>query len=458
MDDAGTDSSALALAEVEAAPAPAPADVKAKAEGQEGQEGRPAQDAEGGDEEADAGTDGVAEGFEEAQARRPPPLQALSLPIVAERNLPPDFLEEDPDGDAIVDALARITHLRADRERLCAIEEEALRACAQVRNLYVQCNALTTLAPVRNLPNLRFLSAADNQLVDWDGLAGLANLMFVDTARNRFEAYDVGQLPKSVRFLMLEGNPAEYSAQLLADLRANLPNIAELDGVDEADWELVDDDDAEEGAEPSSSGQATEHDDDPDAAWERAVEDMVASAQQAAADRFAAADAAAEAEKAAQQLGRPKPSGGNDNDGGFDDDSDFEDDVPTHRLPDDHPRVMKQLELEREMARKLDEELAQERRALERADLAPDLVADMDALRAAVDTGMLSDPSVDPGAAVDATMQDARRRLQRQRDGIMAASRMRVEEARESAGETDQILDDWKETVRKPPSRQRAPV
>jgi len=76
----------------------------------------------------------------------------------------------------------------------------------------------------------------------------------------------------------------------------------------------------------------------------------------------------------------------------------------------------------------------------------------METLRAAIDTGLINDPTIDAGAAVEATMQDARRQLQRQKEGIMTASRMRISEARDDAADTDRVLDEWKDNVRKPKS------
>eukprot|EP00899_Mesostigma_viride_P010204 jgi/Mesvir1/19185/Mv11507-RA.1 len=157
------------------------------------------------------------------------PSQTLSVECIADRNLPEELLEGD-DGVAILAALTRVTHVRLDRERISSLGD-ALRFVPAVTNLYLQYNRLVRIGP--SLPtSLRFLTISHNQLTSLEGvLVTLPHLKFLDLSHNRIFTALAADLPPSLAFLRLEGNPCCDRHGYPESLVVGLPGLLELDGV-----------------------------------------------------------------------------------------------------------------------------------------------------------------------------------------------------------------------------------
>eukprot|EP00873_Tetraselmis_striata_P002138 jgi/Tetstr1/422402/TSEL_013240.t1 len=157
------------------------------------------------------------------------PTTTLTEDFIAERCVPKPITPED----AAVDpdewrarGLARITHLRMDRQRLGAAEPAACARMPRLTNVYLQHNRLTAVPDVSRIAGLRFLVA---------GIRDMPSLMFLDLSHNDIAALDSSELPASLRFLELEGNPCgegDAGDELVIELMAVLPHLRSVDGME----------------------------------------------------------------------------------------------------------------------------------------------------------------------------------------------------------------------------------
>lgn len=127
---------------------------------------------------------------------------------------------------------ASVTRVKADRMGI----DDALACSVLVRfqsasNLYVQRNALTSLAFCGGLRALRYLCVAHNAIESLSGIEGLPQLRVLDASFNAVaRPAAAASVPPSLRFLKLEGNPCCADADALMAVLAGLPNLRELDG------------------------------------------------------------------------------------------------------------------------------------------------------------------------------------------------------------------------------------
>jgi len=129
-----------------------------------------------------------------------------------------------------------LTHLRLDRLRLASLPADALASLPAVTHVYLQHNRLVGTGPLAALSSLKFLTVAYNQLQQVEGLSGLHNLLFLDVTYNQLNGLQHPQLPASLRFLKIEGNPFLEGRELQERERllAKMPHLHDLDGpVDE---------------------------------------------------------------------------------------------------------------------------------------------------------------------------------------------------------------------------------
>ena len=203
----------------------------------------------------------------------------LSEEVLLDRCLPEDFVDDEAsDADAMRRALARVTNAHLDRERITSLGT-LLRPMQALTNLYVQHNRLTTLAPLADLPTLRFVCAAGNRLENLKGIADLPNLLFLDVTDNAMRALALAELPPTLAFADLRaGNGFGAAPDSRAKLIAALPKLKVLDkrDVDEAERESagqVGDDDGRGGTlhapascatagmeeEPAATSEAEQH-------------------------------------------------------------------------------------------------------------------------------------------------------------------------------------------------------
>ena len=172
---------------------------------------------------------------------------------------------------------SQVSHLNLDRQRIGSVDDMVFTGFGSVTNLYVQHNRVKNLAfcgqvspnprsaphrpphdadagpssssllPIdclfssdlsvcRDLPrflaqlaNLRFLCASNNELERVDGLNGLRGLRVLDVSHNRITRVTPEDLPPSLQFLMLAGNPCAGEGTVMEGLKA-MPSLIEVDG------------------------------------------------------------------------------------------------------------------------------------------------------------------------------------------------------------------------------------
>ena len=225
----------------------------------------------------------VAALMRDAEAEAPD--ASLTLPLVASRALPRDFLD-DADADAIADAVAALECVRLDGCRLANLGgpegplSPSAGALRNITSLYLQRNRLVTTDGVRGdaLPSLRFLALQENRLESLPGVSTLTTLMFLDVGDNPTLsglAEVLGSIPASTRFLRVEGTRVATEPDARPAFVASLPELKRLDDRDvtreERESALVLF--GENPSEDESSSDAENAPDD-DAALTRAVEEM----------------------------------------------------------------------------------------------------------------------------------------------------------------------------------------
>ena len=225
----------------------------------------------------------VAALMRDAEAEAPD--ASLTLPLVASRALPRDFLD-DADADAIADAVAALECVRLDGCRLANLGgpegplSPSAGALRNITSLYLQRNRLVTTDGVRGdaLPSLRFLALQENRLESLPGVSTLTTLMFLDVGDNPTLsglAEVLGSIPASTRFLRVEGTRVATEPDARPAFVASLPELKRLDDRDvtreERESALVLF--GENLSEDESSSDAENAPDD-DAALTRAVAEM----------------------------------------------------------------------------------------------------------------------------------------------------------------------------------------
>ena len=153
--------------------------------------------------------------------------------------------------------LGEATHLRLDRERVESIGEEVADLLPATTHLYLQHNRLRQPGGVLGLGALRFLTLAYNALEDLQGFSVLRHLLFLDVSHNRIRTCGPGDLPASLRFLKIEGNPCSAEPARAVALRvalvAGLEDLEEIDGQPFTPKELL-----EAGYDPDSDWEEEE--------------------------------------------------------------------------------------------------------------------------------------------------------------------------------------------------------
>ncbi|QDZ23630.1 hypothetical protein HOP50_11g61700 [Chloropicon primus] len=131
-----------------------------------------------------------------------------------------------------VDA-SQISHLNLDRQRIGVVAEGALAEFKAVTNLYLQHNCLKSLEFSSRLTALRFLCASHNKIETLAGLQDLQGLRVLDVSHNQIGEVAASELPGSLQFLMLKGNPCseeEGDEEEMFGRLQSLPNLIEVDG------------------------------------------------------------------------------------------------------------------------------------------------------------------------------------------------------------------------------------
>ncbi|KAF5834003.1 hypothetical protein DUNSADRAFT_9488 [Dunaliella salina] len=140
-----------------------------------------------------------------------------------------------------------------------SLSSTVLSAMPRLTHIYLQHNQLSSMAGLAALPALRFAALSHNNIEQVEGIVNLPCLMFLDLSFNRLHKLDVQQLPRSVGFLKVAGNPCTQSGSrsLRAELQAHLPRLRDLDGpLSEGD----DDTSVSDGAEQEQGSSGDEQD------------------------------------------------------------------------------------------------------------------------------------------------------------------------------------------------------
>ncbi|KAG0597973.1 hypothetical protein M758_12G034300 [Ceratodon purpureus] len=150
--------------------------------------------------------------------------------LVAERNLPPTFLDDAPAED-IVSELQKLSHVRLDREQLTILQPSIFYILSNLTNLYLQENGLTNLKALENAKKLKFLTVANNRITNLEGLSSLLQLILFDASNNSINHINVdSELPTSLSFLNITNNPCCWNQEgLFSKLKSFLPNLKDFD-------------------------------------------------------------------------------------------------------------------------------------------------------------------------------------------------------------------------------------
>ena len=136
-------------------------------------------------------------------------------------------------GEALEGPLEEATHLRLDRERIESLSGDLVAQLPAVTHLYLQNNRLRRADALLGFGSLRFLTLAHNMLEHVEGFNALNHLRFLDVSHNHLVSCAPGDLPVSLRFLRLEGNPCVQTPKMATSMRISL--VADLEDLEEID-------------------------------------------------------------------------------------------------------------------------------------------------------------------------------------------------------------------------------
>jgi Leucine-rich repeat (LRR) protein len=135
----------------------------------------------------------------------------VTFDLLARLHVDSDVLERR-DHEQIAEQLLQCTHIRL--ASLGLRELDNFECLGRVTHLYINDNVLSSLEGIEVLVHLRVIHAADNKLTDVSPLSFLRELTWLDLSRNALTHANVSQLPPSVIFLFLAGNPCAESQDL----------------------------------------------------------------------------------------------------------------------------------------------------------------------------------------------------------------------------------------------------
>mmetsp|Transcript_17093 Transcript_17093/g.44188 ORF Transcript_17093/g.44188 Transcript_17093/m.44188 type:complete len:283 (-) Transcript_17093:84-932(-) len=154
--------------------------------------------------------------------------------------------------DKLAEEVVQLKRLRLDRQNIQ--ELDGLDCCERATHLYLQHNIIEAIDDsFLFMRGLRFLSLDHNRITHVANLRALKELQYLGLAHNLIEEVDTGEIPQSVQFLDLYGNPCSLSPAFRLTIIENLPALLELDQVPVL---------REEAAQPSCTSVGTEGTDD----------------------------------------------------------------------------------------------------------------------------------------------------------------------------------------------------
>jgi len=101
-----------------------------------------------------------------------------------------------------------------------------------VQALYLQYNRIEVIEGLDDLTGLQFLALQHNRLRKVENLKHLKQLQFLDLSSNKISELDEKEIPQSVQILNLKSNPCRVESGYKDRLRAQLPELMMLDGLE----------------------------------------------------------------------------------------------------------------------------------------------------------------------------------------------------------------------------------
>jgi Leucine-rich repeat (LRR) protein len=142
---------------------------------------------------------------------------------IAQRNIPDydDMTENDQKK-----AMRSLLRVRMDREQLLSIDFVFF---PSLTHIYLGHNKLSFLP---QLPvNLCFLVINNNLFAKMAGIQHLKKLQLLDVSSNQLDEFVPSDYPKSLEYLIMEGNICSKLADYRLKITYHFPNIQEIDQI-----------------------------------------------------------------------------------------------------------------------------------------------------------------------------------------------------------------------------------
>lgn len=124
--------------------------------------------------------------------------------------------------------MLRVNKLHLDRLGIESLDN--LECYTNVTHAYLQYNQIQEMSDALTfLPNLTFLALFNNKICKMEHISTLEQLEYLDVANNNIQELIVTELPASIRFFNIDGNPCvdteEKSKQVRNMCIKYLPNL-----------------------------------------------------------------------------------------------------------------------------------------------------------------------------------------------------------------------------------------
>ncbi|KAJ4459931.1 hypothetical protein PAPYR_3996 [Paratrimastix pyriformis] len=147
--------------------------------------------------------------------------------MLARRLYGPDWLVTVPPDEQ--DDLFKEKTLRLTKEDIGWIE--GFEAMVDLRFLYLHQNLIEKIENLEFQPHIKFLTLNNNRIRVIEGLSHLTELVFLDLSDNLIEENAPEELPKSLRYLNIAGNPFSGRPTTRGELIGALPHLRDIDQV-----------------------------------------------------------------------------------------------------------------------------------------------------------------------------------------------------------------------------------
>lgn len=132
--------------------------------------------------------------------------------------------------DGLMEKAAELTSIHLEWQRVDEISN--LEAFTAAQTLYLQYNRIEVIGGLDDLMGLQFIALQHNRIRKIENLKHLAQLQFLDLSFNKIEDLDEQEIPVSVGLLSLKGNPCTGVSNYKQRVKARLPDLEMLDGIE----------------------------------------------------------------------------------------------------------------------------------------------------------------------------------------------------------------------------------